>query len=69
MLEQGVDRIVAQVVDPKIHHIFRPQVEQVVRQFLSPGSHMEEQPPLPPEPLMERQDSQSPIPGNGRDAS
>uniref|UniRef100_A0A8C8DPG9 BOD1/SHG1 domain-containing protein n=1 Tax=Oryzias sinensis TaxID=183150 RepID=A0A8C8DPG9_9TELE len=34
MLEQGVDRIVAQVVDPKINHIFRPQVERVVREFL-----------------------------------
>uniref|UniRef100_A0A4W5RTF3 BOD1/SHG1 domain-containing protein n=1 Tax=Hucho hucho TaxID=62062 RepID=A0A4W5RTF3_9TELE len=29
MLEQGVDRIVAQVVDPKIHHTFRPQVERM----------------------------------------
>uniref|UniRef100_A0A8C7W686 BOD1/SHG1 domain-containing protein n=1 Tax=Oncorhynchus mykiss TaxID=8022 RepID=A0A8C7W686_ONCMY len=37
MLEQGVDRIVAQVVDPKIHHTFRPQVERVVREFMSPG--------------------------------
>ena len=46
MLEQGVDRIVAQVVDPKINHIFRPQVERVVREFLSPGSCSEE-PPLP----------------------
>ncbi|KAG8003861.1 Aurora kinase B [Nibea albiflora] len=49
MLEQGVDRIVAQVVDPKINHIFRPQVERVVREFLSPGSCSEEPPPpLPP---------------------
>lgn len=48
MLEQGVDRIVAQVVDPKINHIFRPQVERVVREFLSPGSCSEEPPaPLP----------------------
>uniref|UniRef100_A0A3Q4IH81 BOD1/SHG1 domain-containing protein n=1 Tax=Neolamprologus brichardi TaxID=32507 RepID=A0A3Q4IH81_NEOBR len=46
MLEQGVDRIVAQVVDPKINHIFRPQVERVVREFLSPGSCSEE-PPSP----------------------
>ena len=46
MLEQGVDRIVAQVVDPKINHTFRPQVERVVREFLSPGSYSEE-PPLP----------------------
>uniref|UniRef100_A0A668T258 BOD1/SHG1 domain-containing protein n=1 Tax=Oreochromis aureus TaxID=47969 RepID=A0A668T258_OREAU len=43
MLEQGVDRIVAQVVDPKINHIFRPQVERVVREFLSPGSSPETQ--------------------------
>ncbi|XP_075959343.1 biorientation of chromosomes in cell division 1-like 1 [Anarhichas minor] len=45
MLEQGVDRIVAQVVDPKINHLFRPQVERVVREFLSPGSCSEEPPP------------------------
>ncbi|KPP59228.1 hypothetical protein Z043_122870, partial [Scleropages formosus] len=42
MLEQGVDRIVAQVVDPKIHHTFRPQVEKVVREFLSPGQVADE---------------------------
>lgn len=46
-----MDRIVAQVVDPKINHIFRPQVERVVREFLSPGSCSEE--PLPPLPLIE----------------
>uniref|UniRef100_A0A672GIM1 BOD1/SHG1 domain-containing protein n=1 Tax=Salarias fasciatus TaxID=181472 RepID=A0A672GIM1_SALFA len=45
MLEQGVDRIVAQVVDPKVNHIFRPQVERVVREFLSPGSCSEEEKP------------------------
>lgn len=44
MLEQGVDRIVAQVVDPKIHHTFRPQVEKVVREFLSPGQAADESP-------------------------
>ncbi|KAG7255781.1 hypothetical protein CRUP_018185, partial [Coryphaenoides rupestris] len=49
MLEQGVDRIVAQVVDPKINHTFRPQVERVVREFLSPGSYSDE-PPLPVPP-------------------
>lgn len=43
LLEQGVDRIVAQVVDPKVQHTFRPQVERVVRQFLSPGNHVEEE--------------------------
>lgn len=44
-----MDRIVAQVVDPKVQHIFRPQVERVVREFLSPGSSSEEPPaPVPP---------------------
>ncbi|XP_046876340.1 biorientation of chromosomes in cell division protein 1-like 1 isoform X2 [Hypomesus transpacificus] len=47
MLEQGVDRIVAQVVDPKINHTFRPQVERVVREFLSPGCYVEEPAALP----------------------
>ncbi|XP_054648673.1 biorientation of chromosomes in cell division protein 1-like 1 isoform X2 [Dunckerocampus dactyliophorus] len=51
MLEQGVDRIVAQVVDPKVNHIFRPQVEKVVHQFLSPGTSSEELPPHPPPPI------------------
>lgn len=53
MLEQGVDRIVAQVVDPKVHHTFRPQVERVVRRFLSPNSSVEDDEPLsaaPPPP-------------------
>uniref|UniRef100_A0A3Q3B9Q2 BOD1/SHG1 domain-containing protein n=1 Tax=Kryptolebias marmoratus TaxID=37003 RepID=A0A3Q3B9Q2_KRYMA len=58
MLEQGVDRIVAQVVDPKINHIFRPQVERVVREFLSPGSCSEE-PPVPPTPAETKPDSSS----------
>lgn len=62
MLEQGVDRIVAQVVDPKIHHIFRPQVEKVVRQFLSPGSHVDE-PSVYYSPGEERQDLSLPQSG------
>ncbi|XP_041706026.1 biorientation of chromosomes in cell division protein 1-like 1, partial [Coregonus clupeaformis] len=60
MLEQGVDRIVAQVVDPKIHHTFRPQVERVVREFMSPGSYMDE-PPVPPAPVEEKQDFDLPV--------
>lgn len=63
MLEQGVDRIVAQVVDPKIHHTFRPQVEKVVREFLSPGT-TSEQPVACPNPVEERQDNYIPAPGN-----
>ncbi|KAM9330362.1 biorientation of chromosomes in cell division protein 1-like 1 [Gastrophryne carolinensis] len=35
MLESGIDRIISQVVDPKINHIFRPQVEKVVQDFLA----------------------------------
>ncbi|KAJ8382270.1 hypothetical protein SKAU_G00030480 [Synaphobranchus kaupii] len=62
MLEQGVDRIVAQVVDPKIHHTFRPQVERVVREFLSPGT-MSEQPVACPIQVEERQDNYVPAPG------
>lgn len=62
MLEQGVDRIVAQVVDPKIHHTFRPQVERVVREFMSPGSYVDE-PPVPPAPVEENQDFDLPVQG------
>uniref|UniRef100_A0A4W3ID99 BOD1/SHG1 domain-containing protein n=1 Tax=Callorhinchus milii TaxID=7868 RepID=A0A4W3ID99_CALMI len=35
MLEVGVDRIISQVVDPKVNHIFRPQVEKAVHEFLA----------------------------------
>ncbi|KAG8453516.1 hypothetical protein GDO86_000226 [Hymenochirus boettgeri] len=35
MLESGIDRIISQVVDPKINHIFRPQVEKVVQEYLA----------------------------------
>uniref|UniRef100_A0A672GZ57 BOD1/SHG1 domain-containing protein n=1 Tax=Salarias fasciatus TaxID=181472 RepID=A0A672GZ57_SALFA len=44
MLEQGVDRIVAQVVDPKVNHIFRPQVERVVRDKKTSEEKQEEDP-------------------------
>lgn len=57
-----MDRIVAQVVDPKINHIFRPQVERVVREFLSPGSCSEE-PPAPLPPLETRPDASIPEQG------
>lgn len=35
MLEAGVDRIISQVVDPKLNHIFRPQIERAIREFLA----------------------------------
>ncbi|XP_056302067.1 biorientation of chromosomes in cell division protein 1 [Danio aesculapii] len=34
MLESGVDRIISQVVDPKLHHIFRPVIENAIHDFL-----------------------------------
>ncbi|XP_063166462.1 biorientation of chromosomes in cell division protein 1-like 1 [Candoia aspera] len=54
MLESGIDRIISQVVDPKINHIFRPQVEKAVHEFLATLSHQEETSPstaLPEEKL------------------
>ncbi|XP_077361970.1 biorientation of chromosomes in cell division protein 1 [Festucalex cinctus] len=35
MLESGVDRIITQVVDPKMNHTFRPHIETAIHDFLS----------------------------------
>lgn len=35
MLESGVDRIITQVVDPKLNHTFRPHIEDAIHDFLS----------------------------------
>nr|XP_061801286.1 stanniocalcin-2-like [Nerophis lumbriciformis] len=35
MLESGVDRIITQVVDPKMNHTFRPNIETAIHDFLS----------------------------------
>ncbi|XP_047394208.1 biorientation of chromosomes in cell division protein 1-like [Sciurus carolinensis] len=35
MLEAGGDRIISQVVDPKLNHIFRPQMEGAIHEFLA----------------------------------
>uniref|UniRef100_A0A2K6CH73 Biorientation of chromosomes in cell division 1 like 2 n=1 Tax=Macaca nemestrina TaxID=9545 RepID=A0A2K6CH73_MACNE len=32
--EAGVDRIISQVVNPKLNHIFRPHIEQAIHEFL-----------------------------------
>ncbi|XP_016121999.1 biorientation of chromosomes in cell division protein 1-like 1, partial [Sinocyclocheilus grahami] len=71
MLEQGVDRIVTQVVDPKVHHTFRPQVERVVRKFLSPNGHMEEDelPPVAPPLPAENQEAELLTADCGNDAA
>uniref|UniRef100_A0A8C5P7N5 Biorientation of chromosomes in cell division 1 like 1 n=1 Tax=Leptobrachium leishanense TaxID=445787 RepID=A0A8C5P7N5_9ANUR len=42
MLESGIDRIISQVVDPKINHTFRPQVEKVVQEFLATLNNKED---------------------------
>ncbi|NP_001070180.1 biorientation of chromosomes in cell division protein 1 [Danio rerio] len=34
MLESGVDRIISQVVEPKLQHIFRPIIENAIHEFL-----------------------------------
>uniref|UniRef100_A0A8C6VFV8 BOD1/SHG1 domain-containing protein n=1 Tax=Naja naja TaxID=35670 RepID=A0A8C6VFV8_NAJNA len=54
LYESGIDRIISQVVDPKINHIFRPQVEKAVHEFLATMNHQEETNPsfaLPEEKL------------------
>nr|XP_055035510.1 uncharacterized protein LOC129423285 [Misgurnus anguillicaudatus] len=35
MLESGVDRIITQVVDPKLNHIFRPHIETAIHDLLA----------------------------------
>nr|XP_033783439.1 biorientation of chromosomes in cell division protein 1 isoform X2 [Geotrypetes seraphini] len=49
MLEAGVDRIISQVVDPKLNHIFRPQIEKSIHEFLA-SQNKEEPGPTPPPP-------------------
>lgn len=41
MLESGVDRIITQVVDPKMNHTFRPHIETAIHDFLSGQSREE----------------------------
>nr|XP_004392045.2 PREDICTED: biorientation of chromosomes in cell division protein 1 [Odobenus rosmarus divergens] len=62
MLEAGVDRIISQVVDPKLNHIFRPQIERAIHEFLA-AKKKEAVPAPPPEP-----ESQDP-PAPSQDAS
>ncbi|XP_028906365.1 biorientation of chromosomes in cell division protein 1, partial [Ornithorhynchus anatinus] len=60
MLEAGVDRIISQVVDPKLNHIFRPQIERAIHEFLAAQKKEEVVPAPPPEP--ESQDPPAPSP-------
>ncbi|XP_077183148.1 biorientation of chromosomes in cell division protein 1 isoform X4 [Paroedura picta] len=50
MLEAGVDRIISQVVDPKLNHIFRPQIEKAIHEFLAAQKKEDSVPAPPPEP-------------------
>ena len=34
MLSRGVDRIIEQVVEPKVEHIFKPAIDKVVFECL-----------------------------------
>ncbi|XP_075431042.1 biorientation of chromosomes in cell division protein 1 [Ascaphus truei] len=63
MLEAGVDRIISQVVDPKLNHIFRPQIEKSIHEYLAAQTKEVDlpspPPPLPP-PEAEEQDPPEP---------
>ncbi|XP_078401028.1 biorientation of chromosomes in cell division 1-like 1 isoform X3 [Cetorhinus maximus] len=60
MLEVGVDRIISQVVDPKINHIFRPQVEKAVHEFLATLDRKEEPAAVSFVPISEKSEPTTP---------
>ncbi|NXU44191.1 BD1L1 protein, partial [Drymodes brunneopygia] len=62
MLESGIDRIISQVVDPKINHTFRPQVEKAVHEFLATLNHKEDAGPSA-SPSEEKADSSVTVQG------
>lgn len=61
MLESGVDRIITQVVDPKMNHTFRPQIETAIHDFLS-GDRRDENSTSGP---CEQAETQEPPSGSG----
>ncbi|CAJ0944861.1 unnamed protein product [Ranitomeya imitator] len=63
MLESGIDRIISQVVDPKINHTFRPQVEKVVQEFLATLNNKEDS-NANFEKVEEKSESSLPVTGN-----
>ncbi|CAL8265686.1 unnamed protein product [Merluccius merluccius] len=60
MLESGVDRIITQVVDPKLNHTFRPHIETAIHDFLS-GDRKEDV-PVDPHPAPTEQLDQPDVP-------
>lgn len=63
MLESGVDRIITQVVDPKLNHIFRPHIENAIHDFLSADS--KEECPGSSAPPPEPEQPEAPPPATG----
>ncbi|NWZ42510.1 BD1L1 protein, partial [Brachypodius atriceps] len=63
MLESGIDRIISQVVDPKINHTFRPQVEKAVHEFLATLNHKKEEAGPSTSPSEEKADASVTVQG------
>lgn len=64
MLESGVDRIITQVVDPKMNHTFRPNIETAIHDFLS-GDRKEENASSSNSAPSEQTEPQEPPPASG----
>ncbi|XP_051955810.1 uncharacterized protein LOC127624923 [Xyrauchen texanus] len=57
MLESGVDRIITQVVDPKLNHIFRLHIENAIHDFLA--TEKKDEGPSSSNPEAEQQETAS----------
>ncbi|CAJ1063607.1 biorientation of chromosomes in cell division protein 1 [Xyrichtys novacula] len=64
MLESGVDRIITQVVDPKMNHTFRPHIETAIHDFLS-GEKREENTASSNSAPSEQTETQEALPSSG----
>ncbi|KAM3601576.1 uncharacterized protein V6R79_015117 [Siganus canaliculatus] len=60
MLESGVDRIITQVVDPKMNHTFRPHIETAIHDFLSGDRKEESTPGCHPAPCEQPESQEAP---------
>ncbi|XP_048851180.1 biorientation of chromosomes in cell division protein 1 [Brienomyrus brachyistius] len=60
MLESGVDRIITQVVDPKLNHTFRPHIENAIHEFLA--AETKDEAAANPGPEAEQQDAVGTVP-------
>lgn len=65
MLESGVDRIITQVVDPKLNHIFRPHIENAIHDFLDADKKEESLSSSGPQPEPPEQSEAPPAPATG----